>query len=100
MSPSEYISTITKPTTWGGAIELQILADHYKTEITSLDVETGRVDRFSPTSEFSNRVFLIYSGIHYDVATLAPTIDAPDDWHQSIFPIVSCLILSSSAIVW
>lgn len=88
MPPSQYIATITKPTTWGGAIELQILANHYRTEISSFDVETGRVDRFSPASTAtSSRCILIYSGIHYDAATLAPTIEAPDDWHQSIFTI-------------
>lgn len=46
----EYISTILKPATWGGAIELSVLAAHYNTEISSIDVETGRIDRFEPTS--------------------------------------------------
>ncbi len=90
MPPSKYIETITKPSTWGGAIELQILANHYRTEIASIDVETGRIDHFSPPDDPStNRCILIYSGIHYDAATLAPTVDAPNDWHESIFTIVS-----------
>ncbi|TFK76336.1 OTU-domain-containing protein [Pluteus cervinus] len=88
MTPSKYIETITKPSTWGGAIELQILANHYRTEIASIDVETGRVDHFSPPGDSStNRCILIYSGIHYDAATLAPTVDAPNDWHESIFTV-------------
>lgn len=46
----EYIATILKPASWGGAIELSVLSAHYKTEISSIDVETGRVDRFEPSS--------------------------------------------------
>ncbi|KAE9409557.1 OTU-domain-containing protein [Gymnopus androsaceus JB14] len=92
MPPSKYIETITKPSTWGGAIELTILAAHYRTEICSIDVETGRIDQFTagPDSGVGGmRCIVIYSGIHYDAATLAPTLDAPSDWHQTQFPIVS-----------
>jgi ubiquitin thioesterase OTU1 len=31
----------------------------------------------------------VYSGIHYDAATLSPIKDAPPDFHQTVFPIVS-----------
>ena len=48
MPLAQYASTITKPSTWGGAIDLGILAACYKTEICSIDVESGRVDRFEP----------------------------------------------------
>ena len=89
MEPSRYMATITKPSTWGGAIELSILASHYDTEIASIDVETGRIDHFTPKSGTSrSRCLVIYSGIHYDLAVLAPTIDAPTEWHQTIFPAV------------
>lgn len=47
-SSDKYIATILKPSTWGGAIELGILAKHFNTEIASIDVETGRIDQFSP----------------------------------------------------
>ena len=91
-SQSEYISTILRPTAWGGAIELSILATYYNTEIASIDVETGRVDHFQPTSSIippsGNRGILIYSGIHYDAASLAPTLDAPTDFHQTVFSIL------------
>ena len=29
---------------------------------------------------------LVYSGIHYDAATVAPILDAPDDFHQTVVP--------------
>ncbi|KAI0636990.1 OTU-domain-containing protein [Trametes polyzona] len=82
----EYIQTILKPSAWGGAIELSILAEHYGTEIASVDVETGRIDRFSPPPEkdTGNRAIVIYSGIHYDATSIAPMLDAPDDFHQTI----------------
>ncbi|KAI6118850.1 hypothetical protein EV401DRAFT_2072001 [Pisolithus croceorrhizus] len=79
MPRDKYISTILSPSTWGGAIELGVLADHFGTEITSIDVETGRIDR----------CILIYSGIHYDAATLSPMVGAPAEWDQTVFPIMS-----------
>ncbi|KAI0797963.1 OTU-domain-containing protein [Abortiporus biennis] len=87
----DYIATILKPSTWGGAIELAILSSHYSTEISSIDVETGRIDHFAPppSSSSGNRVILIYSGIHYDAATVAPILDAPADFHQTLLPIMS-----------
>ncbi|KAF5358363.1 hypothetical protein D9756_001427 [Leucocoprinus leucothites] len=90
MSPEQYIQTILKPTTWGGAIELGILAKHYNVEIASIDVETGRIDYFSPPKSASSgmRCALVYSGIHYDAASLAPMADAPPEWHQTLFLIV------------
>ena len=90
MPRSNYIATISNPTSWGGAIELGILAAHYRTEIASIDVETGRIDHFSPgESGGAMRCILIYSGIHYDAASLAPVVDAPNEWHQTLFPVVS-----------
>ncbi|KAG7447953.1 OTU-domain-containing protein [Guyanagaster necrorhizus] len=88
--PADYISKILKPSTWGGAIELGILAAHYKTEICSIDVETGRVDHFPPGPHGSGmRCILIYSGIHYDAVTLAPMLEAPTEWHQTVFSVSS-----------
>ncbi|KAF8892453.1 hypothetical protein BD779DRAFT_1509184 [Infundibulicybe gibba] len=91
MPPAQYITTILKPATWGGAIELTVLAAHYNTEIASVDVESGRIDHFTPppASDTSPRAIVIYSGIHYDAATLAPSPDAPSEWHQTVFPAIS-----------
>ena len=84
----EYIRTILSPNSWGGAIELTILAAHYGTEITSIDVESGRIDRFGANDDgaSASRVLLIYSGIHYDAAVLAPAPDAPPDFCASVVP--------------
>lgn len=86
---NDYISTITSPNSWGGAIELSILSTHYQTEIASVDVETGRIDHFTPASGSppANRALLVYSGIHYDAAVLAPQLGLPAEWCTSIVPI-------------
>ncbi|KAI9446152.1 OTU-domain-containing protein [Lactarius indigo] len=68
----DYIRTILSPNSWGGAIELAILAAHYRTEIASIDVETGRVDRFGDAHASEGRALLIYSGIHYDACRACP----------------------------
>ena len=92
-SRESYIEYILKPSSWGGAIELSILATHYNSEIASIDVETGRIDQFAPFSTSptpattTSRGVLIYSGIHYDAVSLAPMPDAPSDFHQTVFPI-------------
>lgn len=83
----EYIRTILSPNSWGGAIELTILATHYRTEIASIDVETGRIDRFGDAHGVGDgRALVIYSGIHYDAAVLAPEPDAPQDFCVSVVP--------------
>ena len=85
----EYIRTILSPNSWGGAIELTILATHYGTEIASIDVETGRIDRFGSNGGGpESRALLIYSGIHYDAAVLAPDPDAPQEFCASVVPAV------------
>lgn len=81
--PHVYTSRMRKMDTWGGAIELSILSDIYNLEISSIDVKVSsqclhlqrrrlakwhvqslRVDRFGEGK--SNRVIILYSGIHYD----------------------------------
>ena len=53
---------------WGGAIELGILAANFNVALLCLDVETGKIIRFQlEENPPSNFVVLVYSGIHYDV---------------------------------
>ncbi|GAA5848396.1 hypothetical protein JCM8547_004502 [Rhodosporidiobolus lusitaniae] len=81
-SPSSYIETILKPSAWGGAIELAIFASHFQSEIWSIDVQSGRVDRFGEGQAFDNFVLLVYSGIHYDALTFSFAPPEP----SSVFP--------------
>ncbi|SPO30474.1 related to OTU1  len=65
-----YIAKILDSKTWGGAIELAILAKHYGVELVSIDVASGGVHRFGEDVGYENRGILVYSGIHYDAMTL------------------------------
>lgn len=49
---SQYCEWITKPNSWGGAIELAIFSNHFQIEIDSVDIATGRIDRFGNTIDF------------------------------------------------
>ncbi|KXS12019.1 ubiquitin thioesterase OTU1 [Gonapodya prolifera JEL478] len=82
--PSDYVRWIQEPNSWGGAVELAILSEHFRVEIASVDVSTGRVDRFGE-GRWSQRVFVIYSGIHYDAIAVTPFADAPQDFDQTRF---------------
>ncbi|GAC94272.1 cysteine protease [Pseudozyma hubeiensis SY62] len=76
-----YISKILSQTTWGGAIELSILSEHFGVEIDSIDVATGTVHRFGEDKAYENRAIVVYSGIHYDALTLKEGKD-----ETTIFP--------------
>lgn len=81
-----YIQAILQPNTWGGAIELAILSKHYRTEICSVDVATSRIDQFGH-GEYTDRVVVIYSGIHYDALALTPDVSAPKDFDTTVFSV-------------
>lgn len=64
--PKDYARWIQQPDKWGGAIELAIFSDIYGVEIGSFDVKSGRMDLFGEGRNFHNRVYLQYTGIHYE----------------------------------
>ncbi|KAJ3049882.1 ubiquitin-specific protease otu1 [Rhizophlyctis rosea] len=82
--PEDYRKWIVKPESWGGAIELAVLSDYFGVEIDSIDVSTLRVDKFGE-GKFSNRVIVLYTGIHYDAIALSPSPTAPEDFDQTSF---------------
>lgn len=67
----KYREWIRKSTSWGGAIELGILAARLQVCIHCLDIELGQFIKFeSETRRPSSFIILIYLGIHYDVLAL------------------------------
>lgn len=72
-SRESYVSAILGPNTWGGAIELSIFAANAKTEICSIDVQSGRVDWFGQGKGYDTRVILIYSGIRASPSPSPPS---------------------------
>lgn len=64
----EYCRWIVKKDSWGGAIELGILADWFNVRIVCIDIELGNFIRFENEKDHPEKfIILIYSGIHYDV---------------------------------
>lgn len=70
-STDEYAAWILSDTAWGGAIELSILASHFRQQLAAYDVHTMRLDRYAGTEGFPTVGFLIYDGIHYNYAALS-----------------------------
>ncbi|CCJ28472.1 unnamed protein product [Pneumocystis jirovecii] len=84
-SRDEYCKWINKTNSWGGAIEISILANHFDIEICSIDVATGRADRFGEGRPMCG--FIVYSGIHYDAIALTPRSGASPDFDTTIFSV-------------
>lgn len=91
-SPDAYCAWISRPDSWGGAIELGILSQHFALEICSVSVQDLRTDRFNEGQP--TRCILVYSGIHYDVIVLNPSrppydrANASPEGDQKIFETV------------
>ena len=68
---AEYQAWITKPESWGGYIECDILADHYRAEIVSVDIQSGLETRYGEGRGYTRRCFLLFDGIHYDATEAA-----------------------------
>lgn len=62
----DYCKWIQNSNSWGGAIEVSILANFYGIEIAVIDTQSGSISRFGEDKDYPHRVFLIYDGIHYD----------------------------------
>lgn len=83
MPNKDYCAWIQNADHWGGAIELSILSEHFGIEIAAVDTLSLKMHRFGENSNYHNRIFLIYDGIHYDPLILEMD-SAP---MQTIFPI-------------
>lgn len=74
--PDAYCQWIQRDDSWGGGIEIGLIAEAFGVEVASINVQDVRVDRFnerpSGSTEKRQRVILVYSGIHYDTIALSP----------------------------
>ncbi|PFH31368.1 OTU family cysteine protease [Besnoitia besnoiti] len=66
-----YIQWITTRTSWGGYVELAILAQELRHEVVVLDIETMRKDVYGDRRS-GRRVYLLYDGVHYDAVLAKP----------------------------
>lgn len=80
----DYVAWILKPESWGGAIELSILANVYGLEIAVIDTINQIIQRFGEDQRYPHRVYLIFDGIHYDPIYWEPSNASGEI--QTIFP--------------
>ena len=87
MSNSNYQDYIKNPNKWGGALELSILSYHFKINICTFDIQSLKKHNFGETNNYTEIVYLLYDGIHYD--SLIMTIDntLPSDFDITKFNI-------------
>ncbi|MBE7180143.1 MAG: hypothetical protein INR71_02860 [Terriglobus roseus] len=75
-SPDAYCKWIQREDSWGGGIEIGLIAQAFGVEVASINVQDLRVDRFNEAPAGSGasrqRVIVVYSGIHYDTIALSP----------------------------
>eukprot|EP00808_Paulinella_micropora_P018443 g11805.t1 len=68
-----YRQTIVDPSSWGGAIELAIFSQLFQVEVVCFDFHHLRQDMYGVDRDLKKRVFLVYTGDHYDAITWRPT---------------------------
>lgn len=68
----DYVNWIKKPESWGGGIELSIMAEFYGVQISVVDTQSLNISCFGEDHNFAQRIFLIYDGIHYDPLYFEP----------------------------
>jgi len=85
--PSDYCQWIKNSENWGGEIELAILCHFFSAEIVVVDIQTLHCYKYG--SEYNQRVFLLYDGVHYDaLAEEAEGADSgakPEETDTTIF---------------
>jgi len=62
----KYCSWIQTKDAWGGAIEVQILADYFQVMIVVIDTQSVSMTKFGELGNYEQMMLLIYDGIHYD----------------------------------
>mmetsp|Transcript_36161 Transcript_36161/g.35760 ORF Transcript_36161/g.35760 Transcript_36161/m.35760 type:complete len:317 (-) Transcript_36161:106-1056(-) len=66
---SEYLTWIMNDESWGGGIELYILSKLLSTEFYVITVESLNAQIFGEGQGYKQRIYLLYTGIHYDIVT-------------------------------
>ncbi|XP_021954122.1 OVARIAN TUMOR DOMAIN-containing deubiquitinating enzyme 2 isoform X2 [Folsomia candida] len=63
---ADYVQWIMKSESWGGGIELSILSEFYEFEMAVVDIQSLHICKFGEDKNYSERLLLLYDGIHYD----------------------------------
>lgn len=76
-SNKEYVEWIKKPSSWGGSIEIMLASELYKCEIAAIDIKNERQEIFGQNNNYKDRIYLLYTGIHYDLGITNICMDGP-----------------------
>lgn len=81
----EYLQWIMKEESWGGGIELYILAKLLQAEIYVITIESLSYNIFGQDGGYKQRIYLLYTGIHYDIITRNAFDECPEAEDQRVF---------------
>lgn len=81
----KYCQWILKDESWGGAIELEIFAKHYKVEICAVDIENIIITVLGSGQNYKKRIYVLYDGIHYDILARNISEDMDQDMDVTTF---------------
>ena len=82
----QYVEWIKNPFNWGGELEIGILAQHFKVEVAVVMMEALFVLPYKFEGA-TKRIYLLYTGQHYDPLVGAAHDDAPVDSEVRHFPL-------------
>jgi len=91
---ADYCRWILDKDAWGGAIEVQILAEYFQVQIVVVDTISGCMTIFGEALNFPSRMVLIYDGIHYDPLYYS----ASDGSTQTVHPTSDSSILEKAKV--
>ena len=89
---AEYAEWIVNPFHWGGENEILTLATHYDVEVAVVSCESLSVlvyNQAEPGAERKGRVFILYTGQHYDPLVGAANADVPTAEERKILPVTA-----------
>lgn len=66
MPTKQYVEWLLKPDSWGGELELLVFSLMYNCEIVAVDLQSLRLHHMGSDKGYTTRVFVVYTGIHYD----------------------------------
>lgn len=85
-SVQEYAAWIRNEFHWGGENEVFVLAKHYNVEVAVVDCESLRVHCYNSDSPSADsRVYVLYTGQHYDPLVAGETPDVLADTERRRF---------------
>ena len=66
-SNEDYAKWARMDSSWGGDVELSILAKYYGVCVAAVSIKDARIDFFGQEAGYQKVIYVLYDGIHYDV---------------------------------